>query len=135
NGSTVLSHSKKRKNTRPPPAMLGSFEAFYQAYPPHIGREDALKAWLNLNPNAELITAIMAADERDAAQVPGTQVCYIKHPSSWLNGKRWTDEPTGNNNGHTKPGQVKELGNGMIEVNGVQMDHRIYERRHGQHAS
>jgi uncharacterized phage protein (TIGR02220 family) len=41
----------------------------------------------------------------------------------------------GNGNGHAKPIQVKDLGNGMVEVDGVQMDRRIYERRHGQHAN
>jgi uncharacterized phage protein (TIGR02220 family) len=40
-----------------------------------------------------------------------------------------------NGNGHAKPIQVKDLGNGMVEVDGVQMDRRIYERRHGQHAN
>lgn len=40
-----------------------------------------------------------------------------------------------NGNGHAKPAQVKDLGNGMVEVDGVQMDRRIYERRHGQRAN
>ena len=43
--------------------------------------------------------------------------------------------PGGNGNGQAKPVQVKDLGNGMLEVDGVQMDRRIYERRHGQHAN
>jgi len=40
-----------------------------------------------------------------------------------------------NGNGQAKPTQVTELGNGMVEVDGVQMDRRTYERRHGQHAN
>jgi hypothetical protein len=76
----------------------------------------------------------MAAVERYAAEVQNTEPQYIKHPGPWLNGKRWEDEPT-NRNGDAKSIQVRELSNGMVEVDGVQMDRRIYERRHGQHAN
>ena len=34
-----------------------------------------------------------------------------------------------NGNGHSKPPQVKQLPNGMIEVDGRQMDRETYERR------
>ena len=40
-----------------------------------------------------------------------------------------------NGNGHTKPAQVKDLGNGMIEIDGRQMDRATYERRYGQQAT
>jgi len=131
-----LSTKSKRKLTRPDPAVLEAFPRFYQAYPRHKGRQDAEKAWLKLNPGAEVITVIMGAVERYAAEVRDTEAKYILHPATWLNGKRWEDEPAnGNGNGHAKPVQVKDLGNGMIEVDGVQMDRRIYERRHGQHAN
>ena len=131
-----LSPKSKRNLTRSDPAVLEAFGRFYQAYPRHNGRQDAEKAWLKLNPGAELITIIMTAVERYAAEVRDTEPRFIKHPGPWLNGKRWEDEPVnGNGNGHAKPVQVRDLGNGMVEVDGVQMDRRIYERRHGQHAN
>jgi phage replication O-like protein O len=134
--TTSLSPKSKRKLTRPDLAVLAAFDPFYEAYPRHVGRQDALKAWLKLNPDAELIPVIMAAVERYAAEVEGTEQKYILHPATWLNGKRWEDEPANSNgNGHAKPAQVKDLGNGMLEVGGVQMDRRTYERRHGQHAN
>jgi hypothetical protein len=88
-----LSTKKKRKLTRPDPAVLEAFKRFYQAFPRHVAREDALKAWLKLNPDAELIPVIMAAVERYAAEVRDTTPKFILHPATWLNGKRWEDEP------------------------------------------
>jgi Helix-turn-helix domain len=131
-----LTPKSKRKLTRPDPAVLAAFDRFYQAYPRHAAKQEALKSWLKLSPGAELIPVIMAAVERYAAEVRDTEPRFIKHPGPWLNSRRWEDEPVnGNGNGHAKPVQVKDLGNGMVEVDGVQMDRRTYERRHGQHAN
>src|SRR5262249_26222997 len=88
-----LSTKAKKKHTRPDPATLAAFDGFYGAYPRHIGREDALRAWLKLNPTAELIKEIMAGVERYKAEVQDTEPRYIKHPGPWLNAKRWEDEP------------------------------------------
>jgi hypothetical protein len=129
-----LSTKTKRKLTRPDPPALEAFERFYQAYPRRVGKAEALKVWIKLAPSPELVAAIMTAVERYAAEVRDIEPRFIKHPGPWLNGKRWEDEPA-NGNGHAKPLQVTDLGNGMVEVNGMQMDRRTYERRHGQHAN
>jgi hypothetical protein len=131
-----LSTKSKRKLTRSDPVAPQAFERFYQAFPKHVGRHDALKAWLKLKPDDGLIAVIMAAVERYAAEVRDTTPKFILHPATWLNGRRWEDEPAnGNGNGHVKPVQVKDLGNGMLEVDGRVMDQRTYERRHGQTAT
>jgi phage replication O-like protein O len=131
-----LSTKSKRKLTRSDPAVLAAFDRFYGAFPRHTARQKALDAWLKLNPNTALTTAIMEAVGRYAAEVEGTERQFILHPATWLNGKRWEDEPAnGNGNGHVKPVQVKDLGNGMLEVDGRVMDQRTYERRHGQTAT
>jgi phage replication O-like protein O len=136
NGSITLPHSKKRKHAAPDPATLAAFERFYQAYPRHVAKAEAQKAWLKLTPAAEIIPVIMAAVARYADSVQDDDPKFIKYPGLWLNGKRWEDEPVASNgNGHAKPTEVKDLGNGMIEVDGVRMDRRIYERRYGQHAN
>ncbi len=130
------SPKSKRKLTRPDPAALDAFERFYQAYPRRVAKQEALLSWLKLTPGAEIIPVIMTAVERCAAEVRDTEPKFIPHPATWLNGKRWEDEPVnGNGNGQAKPAQVKDLGNGMLEVDGVQMDRRVYERRYGQHAN
>ena len=131
-----LSTKAKRKRTRSDPVAPQAFERFYQAFPKHVGRHDALKAWLKLKPDDGLIAVIMAMVERYAAEVRDTTPKFILHPATWLNGRRWEDEPDDSKaNGNGKSPRVKELSNGMVEVDGVQMDRRTYERRHGQHAN
>ncbi len=129
---------RERKLTRrrdPDPAQLEAFARFYSAYPRHVDREAAQKAWLRLSPSPELQTLIMAAVARYAAEKDGTEQRFIKYPAAWLNGKRWEDEPAGGNgNGHAKPVQVKDLGNGFVEVEGRRMERKDFERRYGQAA-
>jgi DNA-binding MarR family transcriptional regulator len=123
---------KKRKPARPDPATLEAFNRFYQGFPRRVAKQKGRDAWLKLSPGAELITVIMAAVERYAAEVRGTELKFIPHPATWLNGRRWEDEPAeGNNNGQGKP-EVKDLGNGWLEVNGNRMDRKTYEVRYGR---
>jgi hypothetical protein len=131
-----LTPKSKRKLTRPDPAQVRAFETWYAAYPKHVGRKPALKAWLKLDPDPVLVETIMTASARYADLKAGVEARFVLDPATWINQERWTDEtPISNGNGHAKPVQVTELGNGMVEVDGVQMDRRIYERRHGQHAN
>jgi hypothetical protein len=130
-----LSTKAKRKLTRPDPAVLAAFGPFYEAYPRHEGRQDALEAWLKLNPDAELIPVIMAAVERYAGEVRDTERKYILHPARWLNGKRWEDEPAhSDGNGQAKPVQVKDLGDGLVEIDGLKMTRETYERKYASRA-
>lgn len=119
----------KRKLTRPDPAALAAFELFYSAYPKHVGKAEALKVWTKLAPSPETVAAIMAGVERYAESVADTDPKYIKHPGPWLNVRRWEDEPL--SNGHAKPAQVKDMGDGMVEVEGRRMDRQTAERRYG----
>jgi hypothetical protein len=124
---------REKKHTRPDPAALVAFEQFYQAYPRHVGKADALKVWLKLAPSAELIGEIMSGVHWYAESVKDTDPKYVKHPSSWLNARRWEDEPSthAGSNAHARP-KVKDLGGGMVEVDGRQMDRKTFERRYGQ---
>jgi DNA-binding MarR family transcriptional regulator len=131
-----LSPKSKRKPTWPDPAQVRAFETWYAAYPKRVGRKPALKAWLKLDPDSALVETIMTATARYADLKAGVEARFVLDPATWIYQERWTDEtPMSNGNGHAKPAQVKDLGNGMIEVDGVQMDRRIYERRHGQRAN
>jgi len=70
-----------------------SFSAFWAAYPRRVKRKYALSIWLKLRPDHELLDRILTALEwqRQLPEWQDTQ--YVPHPSSWLNGERWTDEP------------------------------------------
>jgi hypothetical protein len=118
--------------TRSDPAALASFEQFYQAYPRHVGRKSALAAWVKLSPNPLLTQTIIAAAERYAEQVRDVDERFILHPITWITQERWTDEPLNNKdagNRDTKP-ELKDIGNGMVEVEGLKMTRETYERKY-----
>jgi Bacteriophage replication protein O len=129
-----------RKLTRrrdPDPAQVEAFTRWYEAYPRHEARADALKAWRKLDPDPSLVEIIMMATVCYAEAKAGTERQYIKQPSSWLNGRRWEDDLQVNatGNGHGKPAEVKDLGNGLVEVDGRRIDQQTYQRRYGQRAN
>lgn len=102
--ATVLPTQRERNKTKtktPPKPPRGvcedGFEKFWQAYPKKTAKQAALKAWAKLSPDKELLGTILAAVERDKQsdqwQRDGKQ--YIPYPATWLNGRRWEDEPDG----------------------------------------
>lgn len=68
------------------------FEGFYDFYPLHKARADAVRAWDALKPDDALIERMgraLIAQKRSEAWQRGIGIPY---PASWLNGRRWTDE-------------------------------------------
>lgn len=119
----------KSKLTRPDPVQLRAFEAWYAAYPKHVGKNPALKAWLKLNPDPALVETINAATARYVDIKTDVEPRFVHDPATWLKDERWTDEvPTGAGNGHAKP-QVKDLGDGWVIADGQRMRRETYERR------
>lgn len=75
------------------------FISFFKEYPLKRSKSDALKAWVNLNPDNGLYKIIMTALEKQKAyrvqlekQNPKPFIPEWPHPSTWLNKERWTDE-------------------------------------------
>lgn len=85
------------------------FEKFYSAYPKHQAKKQALKAFEKLNPDEELFAAIMAAleNQKQSDQWQRDNGQFIPLPASWLNWRRWEDEPTAD--GKADKPQNKEL--------------------------
>ena len=71
------------------------FARFWTAYPRKVSKETARKAFERLNPDDDLLAAMIEAIERQKLspqwQENGGQ--FIPHPATWLNGRRWEDEP------------------------------------------
>jgi hypothetical protein len=71
-----------------------SFAKFWESYPRKVGREDALKAWLKLE-KAEMEIALEAV--RTFGEVwrlaEPEQKKFCPHGSTWLNQKRFYDDP------------------------------------------
>lgn len=80
------------------PALAG-FEAFYAAYPRHESRADAERAWGKIRPDDELQEQIRVAITRQRERGclrPGVTRegrSTIPLPATWLNGRKWEDEP------------------------------------------
>ena len=68
------------------------FDEFWKTYPRKIAKDEATKAWAKAIKLADAET-IIAGAERYATAKATTEARYIKHPASWLNQKRWDDEP------------------------------------------
>lgn len=72
------------------------FDAFWLAYPKRKSKDDAIKAWRKLTPDAALQSDILAALswQRQASDWTKDGGQFIPLPASYLNGRRWEDEPT-----------------------------------------
>lgn len=79
------------RTTLTPPA----FERWYAAYPKKIKRQDALKAWLKINPDPAMVDRMLAALAWQRTQPmwvkDGGQ--FIPYPASYLNSGSYDDEP------------------------------------------
>jgi hypothetical protein len=70
------------------------FQAFYDAYPRHVGRRAAEKAYKAALSRSDA-GAILAGAQRYAAAAKGKDAQFVAHPASWLNADRWLDEQAG----------------------------------------
>lgn len=70
------------------------FDRFWSVYPRRVGKQDALKAWKKLKPDAELVDQIVAGVERwkltdQWTKDGGGFICY---PATFLRGRRWEED-------------------------------------------
>ena len=83
--------TRKRRAPKAAPDTLPGFDAFWEAYPRKVDKQDALKAWAKLAPDADLVETILAALERqkrwDQWQRDDGQ--YVPYPPTWLTKRRW----------------------------------------------
>jgi hypothetical protein len=91
---TTNKHNKHNKHNRNTPLYPPAFMEFWSAYPNRVGKGAALKAWQRA---AELpdVSLLIAAVQRAAQtqQWLRDNGQYIPHPATWLNQRRWEDQP------------------------------------------
>lgn len=68
------------------------FDSFWSAYPRRVAKGAARKAWSKAMGITNAETIMMALSVQRAAGF-GRDPLYTKHPSTWLNGECWLDEP------------------------------------------
>jgi hypothetical protein len=80
------------------------FVAFWDAYPRKAGKPEALKAWRRVGSPAALaaIQAALAWQRRDPEWLREAGR-FIPHPTTYLNQRRWEDEPPARASAFTTP--------------------------------
>lgn len=96
-GSRIMDLGSKKEDAKASSkeiVWIDSFERFYAAYPVRKGRGQAERAYqAAIKSGVDHETIITGATAYAVqCQRNGTEKRYIKHPSTWLNGKCWLDE-------------------------------------------
>ena len=68
------------------------FEQFYSLYPRKVSKKATIKAWNRLNKKDRTLAMDALPKHIKHWKDKGTEMDYIKHPSSWLNGRHFEDE-------------------------------------------
>lgn len=99
NHSSILNPSSLNpESLDPPPRRVHGFppgfDEFWAAYPRHVAKKDASKAFAKLRADGALLRRILTALEaakqsRDWLKDGGA---FVPYPATWLNGRRWEDE-------------------------------------------
>jgi hypothetical protein len=86
---------KKEKEEDSLGSIDESFEQFYAAYPRHTARADAARAYRKIVKAGDATPdELLEGARRFAAERRGQDSKYTAHAATWLNGHRWTDEPS-----------------------------------------
>lgn len=85
-----LAPAKAKKHT----GVDADFEEFYAAYPRHVGKEAARRAFVKAVKTKAPAADIIEGARRYAAATAaaGTETRYMAHPATWLNAGRWSDD-------------------------------------------
>ena len=80
--------TRAREEKTPP-----GFGRFWESYPRKTAKQEAIKAFEKLKPDAMLIETMVKAIERQkqSAQWQEDGGRYIPHPATWINQRRWED--------------------------------------------
>lgn len=87
------------KNNTPivPKGDDGLFDEFWAAYPKHVAKQPARRAFDRLKPDRALLDKMLAALQWQTQSEQWTKdgARYVPNPATWLNARRWEDEPDG----------------------------------------
>lgn len=96
--SSLNPSSLNPESLDPPPRRVHGFppgfDEFWAAYPRHVAKQDAVKAFAKLRADDALLRRILdslaaAKASPDWRKDDGR---FVPHAATWLNGKRWEDE-------------------------------------------
>ncbi len=113
--------AKPKPEKKPKPKPTDGFEAFWEAYPRRVGKENALKAYSTARsgkPQTKTASAVPPATAEEIMagleawgqvwEFKQTGLEFIPHASTWLNQRRFTDDLRGEiehaKRGNNRPG-------------------------------
>lgn len=91
---------------------LARFAEFWAEYPRKTGKGAAEAKYLSLKPSQQSHEAIMTGLRAQLPRLREQNPEYIPHPATWLNQRRWEDDPAGipvNRGGKQRPGESEEF--------------------------
>lgn len=91
-GRTIQDNNTSNNNTTR--ACARGFDRFWAAYPRKVGKGAAERSFERIRPDAALLDGMLRAIETQR-QSDTWQRGYIPNPATWLNQRRWEDEPDG----------------------------------------
>ena len=84
--------NEHRPMSRAKSALDSRFADFWSIYPKRVAKQFAEKAFRKLKPD-EIEAALADVKRRAASEWEGKDPQYIPNPATYLNGRRWNDEP------------------------------------------
>ena len=91
-GRTIQDNNTSNNNTTR--ACARGFDRFWAAYPRKVGKGAAERSFERIRPDAALLDGILRAIETQRQSDTWLRG-YIPNPATWLNQRRWEDEPDG----------------------------------------
>lgn len=115
----------KTKNENKKQEQEQKFTRFWTAYPRKVSKETARKAFERLNPDDDLLAAMIEAIERQklSPQWQENGGKFIPHPATWLHGRRWEDEPQ-----TIRAVEITQAGNGYVQRDNTGAANEALER-------
>ena len=96
---TPLTGSKEKAGAKTGAKAAGAdapdraFDTFWAVYPRRENKQAARKAFVKIHPDPELLEVMLSAVQRQKQTEQWSDPKYIPHAATWLNGRRWEDEP------------------------------------------
>lgn len=87
-----LDQELKTKTTREASVCDARFDEFWIQYPRKENKQGAIKAFKKIKPSEKLFEEILLALSKQKTW-PAFQNGYAPHAATWLNAKRWEDQP------------------------------------------
>ena len=91
---TPKNKNKDKDKDNTPPKSPQGFDAWWAVYPKHEGKQNAIKAFTKIKPDAALLEKMISSVKvwKNSQQWMKDNGQFIPMPATWLNGHRWEDE-------------------------------------------